>query len=489
MKIPALTLDRLLFAIILIAIFTMAVRAPTDTDTWWHLQSGRWILENQTIPRTDPFSHTRFGEPWIDHGWLAQIILFLLFDTWSYAGIAFLIAALATTAFIFVWFQCRQQDRWLRAFVLIIAAASSGVIWAARPQMFSFTLTALVAYLLHRFKKGDRKLIWGLPLIILVWVNTHGGFAVAFILMLAYLFGEIGNQILRNEGMAWREIGQLGLVMLVCLLVIPLNPNGFQMWSYPFRTVGIGVLQDFIAEWRSPDFHQLHLHPFIWILLATLTVLGLSSRRADFTDLTLVALFAYMSLLAGRNIALFALVTAPVVIRYGDAALHDWRQRIGVKPRPKIRAATGGRSLIVLNWTLLSLVLAAALVKISLPISQTINEKAIAEAIPVDAIEFLKEARPAGPIFNSYNWGGYLIWELAQYPVFVDGRTDLYDDIFLREYLSTVFGQDGWEQTLDRYGINLVLIESQSVMGRLLTERTAWELIYQDEMATIFVRE
>jgi len=133
--------------------------------------------------------------------------------------------------------------------------------------------------------------------------------------------------------------------------------------------------------------------------------------------------------------------------------------------------------------------LAAALVKISLPISQTINEKAIAEAIPVDAIEFLNKARPAGPIFNSYNWGGYLIWELAQYPVFVDGRTDLYDDIFLREYLSTVFGQDGWEQTLDRYGINLVLIESQSLMGRLLTERTAWELIYQDEMATIFVRK
>lgn len=489
MRFPPLTLDRLLFAVFLIAIFTMAVRAPADTDTWWHLQSGRWILENQTIPRTDPFSHTRFGEPWIDHSWLAQIILFLLFDSWSFAGIAFLIAALATIAFVVVWFQCRDQDRWLRAFVLIIAAATSGVIWAARPQMFSFTLTALVAYLLDRFKRGNRAIIWGLPLVLLVWVNTHGGFAVAFILMVAYIFGEIGNHILKNQGMTWREIRQLALVMLICFLVIPINPNGFQMWSYPFRTVGIGALQDFIAEWRSPDLHQMHLQPFIWMLLATLTVLGLSGQRADFTDLTLVALFAYMSLLAGRNIALFALVAAPVVIRYGDAALSEWRERLGVRVRPRTRASPGARFLIFLNWALLLLVVAAALIKISLPISQAVNEKAIAEAIPVGAIEFLKENQPEGPIFNSYNWGGYLVWELPQYPVFVDGRTDLYDDLFLREYLSTVFAQDGWEQTLDRYGINLVLIESQSVMGQLLAERTAWELVYQDEMAAIFVRQ
>jgi hypothetical protein len=487
MRLRPLTLDRLVTAIVFIAIFTMAVRVPADTDTWWHLQSGRWIVQNRAIPRSDPFSHTRLGQPWIDHSWLAQIILYEAYGVLKYAGLALLVAAPVTAAYVSVWHQCREGNRWLRAFTLIVAAATSGVIWAARPQIFSFALTALVAYLLHQFKHGRSGIIWWLPLVMLVWVNTHGGFAVGLILMVAYLFGETGNQLLRNQGMPWREIGRLALVLGACLLVVPINPNGIQMWGYPFRTVGIGVLQDFIAEWRSPDFHQLHLHPFIWMLLAALTAIGLSGRRADFTDLTLVALFTYMSLLAGRNIALFALVAAPVIVRHGSSALAQWRERMGWSVERMMM--TRARPLVALNWVLLGLVIVAALVKMSQPLSTAVNEQAQADSLPVQATAFLKDERPPGPIFNSYNWGGYLIWELPEYPVFVDGRTDLYDDAFLREYLSIVLAQDGWEEALESHGVNVVLIEPQSVLGRLLVERPAWEQVYADEMATIFVRK
>jgi hypothetical protein len=487
MRLRPLTLDRLVTAIVFIAIFTMAVRVPADTDTWWHLQSGRWTVENRAIPHSDPFSHTRLGQPWIDHSWLAQIILFEAYGALKYAGLALLVAALVTAAYVSVWHQCRDGNRWLRAFTLIIAATTSGVIWAARPQVFSFALTALVAYLLHQFKHGRSGIIWWLPLVMLVWVNTHGGFAVGLILMIAYLFGETGNRLLRNQGMPWREVGRLALVLGVCLLVVPINPNGIQMWGYPFRTVGIGVLQDFIAEWRSPDFHQLHLHPFIWMLLAALTAIGLSGRRADFTDLTLVALFTYMSLLAGRNIALFALVTAPVIVRYGSSAVAQWRERMGWSVERTM--VTGTRPLVPLNWALLGLVVVAALAKISQPLSTAVNEQAQADSLPVQAVAYLEDERPPGPIFNSYNWGGYLIWELPDYPVFVDGRTDLYDDAFLREYLSIVLAQDGWEEALNSRGVNVVLIEPQSVLGRLLVERPGWEQVYADEMATIFVRK
>jgi len=304
--------------------------------------------------------------------------------------------------------------------------------------------------------------------------------------MVAYLFGEIINQLLKNDGMNWRQIGGLALAMGVCLLMVPLNPNGIVMWGYPFRTVGIGVLQNFIAEWRPPDFHQIHLHPFIWMVLGVLTVLGLSGRRADFTDLTLVALFTYMSLLASRNIALFALVTTPVLVKHGHWAWEAWRERTG---RPlRIRRASQNRRLLALNWVLLVLLLLVAGVQISQPISVEANQQAQVYAVPVEAVEFLRRERPAGPLFNSYNWGGYLIWQLPEYPVYVDGRTDLYDDQFLTEYLSIVFAQDGWEQKLDQYGIKLVIIEPQSILGRVLAERPGWEQIYQDEMAAIFVR-
>lgn len=485
----SLTLSRLLTAIVFIAIFAMAVRVLADTDTWWHLQSGRWIVENKAIPREDPFSHTRLGQPWIDHGWLAQAGIYLLYDAFGYAGPVLFVAAMVTLAFYFVWLQMREGDQWLRAFVLIIAAVTSAGIWAARPQIVSFMLAALVAYLLYRYKQGQDKAAWGLPLVVVLWVNIHGGFAIAFILMVAYLFGEVGNQILGIEtGIGWGRIGRLLLIMGLSFLLVPLNPNTFQMWAYPFQTVGIGILQDFIAEWRSPDFHEIHFHPFIWMLLAALTVLGLSKKRADFTDLTLVALFSYMTLLAARNIALFALVTAPVIVRYGTPVIEDWKARV-LKLTEEHRPTEERRPLFILiNWGLLLVVLLAALIQISGPVSAKANAEAQAESLPVAAVDYLREADLPGPMFNNYNWGGYIIWELPQYPVFVDGRTDLYGDELLSQYLNTLFARGDWRGTLDQYGINLVFVETAAPLANELRQEPGWEETYQDDMAAIFVR-
>jgi hypothetical protein len=324
-----------------------------------------------------------------------------------------------------------------------------------------------------------------------LWVNIHGGFAIAFILMVAYIFGEVGNQILGIEsGIGWKRIGRLLLIVVVSFLLVPLNPNAFQMWAYPFQTVGIGVLQDFIAEWRSPNFHELHFHPFIWMLLAALTVLGLSKKRADFVDLTLVALFTYMTLLAARNIALFALVTAPVIVRYGTPVIADWKERVLKQPPEAERPQTETRPLFLLvNWLLLLFVIVAALIRISGPISAQANEAEQAENLPVAADNYLRENEPPGPLFNNYNWGGYIVWELPQYPVFVDGRTDLYGDELLREYLATIFVNSGWRETLDKYDINLVFVESAAPLARNLRLEPGWEEVYRDEMASILVRQ
>jgi hypothetical protein len=371
------------------------------------------------------------GEPWIDHGWLAQAGIYLLFDTFGYAGPVLFVAAMVTLAFYFVWLQCKEGDQWLRAFVLIIAAVTSGGIWAARPQIVSFALAALVAYLLYHYKQGQDRAAWWLPVVMVLWVNVHGGFAIAFILMAAYLFGEVGNLILGIEtGIGLGRIGRLLLIIGISFLLVPLNPNTFQMWAYPFQTVGIGVLQDFIAEWRSPDFHQTHFQPFIWLLLAALTVFGLSKKRADFTDLTLVALFSYMTLLAARNIALFALVTAPIIVRYGTPVLLDWKERVLKRPPEEARPDHEARPLyLTLNWLLLIAVVIGALLQISGPITVKANAKAQAESLPAAAVDYLRDAKLPGPLFNNYNWGGYIIWEQPQYPVFVEGRTDLYGDV------------------------------------------------------------
>jgi hypothetical protein len=267
------------------------------------------------------------------------------------------------------------------------------------------------------------------------------------------------------------------------------------MWLYPFRTVGIGVLRDFIQEWQSPNFHLAWQQPFILLLL--LTVLGLtrSGRRADFTDLALLAVWTILALLAGRNIAIFALVAVPIFVRYGTVAwqrqLEDWREVDWA--RPLLEAASrplgGGRILGIVNWVLLALITLAALVKIYLPLAPGAVEKATRASLPVDAVAFVQSQRPPGPMFNSYNWGGYLLFTLwPDYPVFVDGRTDLYDDEFLREYLSIYVADDGWQELLDKHKIQLIIVEADSILAKFLRIDPVWREAYRDEMAVVYTR-
>ncbi len=144
---------------------------------------------------------------------------------------------------------------------------------------------------------------------------------------------------------------------------------------------------------------------------------------------------------------------------------------------------------LVVNWLLLLLIIVVALIRISGPISTQANEAEQAENLPVAAINYLRENEPPGPMFNNYNWGGYIVWKLPQYPVFVDGRTDLYGDELLREYLATVFANSGWKETLDEYGIKLVFVETAAPLAKELRQETGWEEVYRDEMASILVRQ
>jgi hypothetical protein len=387
----------------------------------------------------------------------------------------------------------------LRAFGVVWGAITASVVWVARPQIVSFFLTALVAYLLDRYKRHNgRTLLW-LPLIMLVWANVHGGFAIAFILIICYVIGEAVNWLTihrEDPVLSRRRMLHLLLVMGLCLLAVGINPNTWQMWLYPFRTVGIGVLRDFIQEWQSPNFHLAWQQPFILLLL--LTVLGLtrSGRRADFTDLALLAVWTIMALLAGRNIAIFALVAVPILVRYGTKALdrqvEDWKEVDWA--RPLLQAASqpmaGGRMLSIVNWTLLVLITVAALVKISLPLAPGAAEKAARASLPVDAISYVQDQRPSGPMFNSYNWGGYLLFMLwPDYPVFVDGRTDLYDDAFLREYIDIYVANDGWQERLDEHGVQLIFVETNSVLAKFLRIDPTWQENYRDDMAVVFTRK
>ncbi|TEU21363.1 MAG: hypothetical protein E3J21_01965 [Anaerolineales bacterium] len=494
----ALDTRRLLIAILFMAIFTMAVRVPTDTDTWWHLRSGEYILRTHSIPRHDVFSHTMTGKSWIDHGWLAQIAIYLLYTAFGYAGLGLALAAVVTLAFVFVFLQS-EENLYLRAFIAVLAAITSAVVWIVRPQIVSFLLTAVFSYILYLYKRKGRNYLFLIPLLIVLWVNVHGAFITGFILLGCYVIGEVLNNLLGHTDdrvLSFGEIASLIKVSLIALVVLVINPNTYQMYLYPFKTVGIGALRDYIQEWASPDFHQFHLHPFVWMVLLILAAVGLSRRRIDFTDLVLTSFFCYMALWAGRNIALFALVAAPVLMRYGAEAIRTLWEAIraydveqGILSQLGRKQIAPGPWLTGLNWLILILLLSLCALKVYQPLRSEVNLAAQEKYLPVEAVRFIRANNLPGPMFNSYNWGGYLIWHLyPDYPVFIDGRTDLYDDEFIREYVKVTLARPGWREVLDRYEVNFILIESDSILAAFLAEGDEWQSVHADTIANVFLR-
>jgi hypothetical protein len=137
------------------------------------------------------------------------------------------------------------------------------------------------------------------------------------------------------------------------------------------------------------------------------------------------------------------------------------------------------------NVLLLVLLVAAAGLKSIIPLSRSANETAIRDQTPVAAAAFLLEARPPGPLLNSYNWGSYVIWALyPHYLSFVDGRTDLFDDEILQEYLQLWRADPGWEDILSRWGLKTALLEPEAPITRELL-LAGWRILYQDPQAVV----
>jgi hypothetical protein len=413
---------------------------------------------------------------------LGQVLWYGVFAGTGWVGVSLGLAGLVTAAFALVW-QVTPGHLYLRAFATLLGVVTTSLIWTARPQMFSFILAALLLFALERYKRSGSRLIYGLPLLTALWANLHGGFAIAFMLLAAYVVGETVNRLTGHTAdptLAWSQIGLLLALGLAGFLAVALNPYGWRMWTYPFLTLNIDILRQAIQEWNSPNFHTPITWPFIGMFLLTVMVMGRSTRPVDWSDLAVVGLWSVWSFFAVRNIGLYGLLTVPALARYSDDALRDYLplERWG-RPQPAF--------FIRLNWVVLGGLTFLALSYIGLTLRQI--PTTLEAQLPAQAVQFIQENHPPGPLFNSYNWGGYLIYKLwPEYPVYIDGRTDLYQDEFIRRYLQVMAADEGWEKTLAEANINLVLIENQSGLDRFMALSPLWREVYREELAVVYVR-
>jgi len=478
-----LTVRHLFFALLFISLFLMTLRPITDPDFWWHLRTGQLIAETHVIPHTDPFSFTNTGRPWITHEWLSELIIYGLYYLGSYAALILVFSLLITTAFYLAYLRCPPSSKpYTAGFVLLLGALATAPTWGVRPQMVSLLLTSLVLFLLTRYWREDKiKYIIPLPFITLLWVNLHAGYLLGLVVIATYISGGLIEifitEVIKKSNQSqtrMKSILVLCGVFGLCVLFTLANPNGAQIIVYPFQTLTSKAMQQFIQEWHSPDFHQLMWQPLAWFLLALVGFGLIGKKSLSPVNVLLTLIFGYAALLSARHVPLFAMVAIPVLAEEIDAVI-------------KIRSDHETVSRIY-NAAATSLLLLLSFVTV-LRFTQVLNDQAKSESdtFPKAAVDWILENHPTGSMFNSYGWGGYLIWRLyPEYSVYIDGRADVYGDTFLNSYMSVYLAQPGWQQALQAYDVHFVLVEPGSNLANTLRQTPGWKIAFEDGVSIIF---
>jgi hypothetical protein len=474
------TIRRLVIALAFLGILFMAIRPMIDTDTWWHLRTGVWILEHQALPEVDRFSLTRSGESWYYPGWLSEILMIKVYSIGGLAALNLLFTTVILLAFILVYWSM-EGNPFVVAGVLVFAAGASEIYWSVRPQLFTFLFSAGFYLVLRKFLRGEKNLLWILPLLMALWVNIHPGFAVGFIFVAIAFGAQAVNFLARREERpgSGRRLVWIGGALLACLAAASINPRGPAVLAYPFQTVSIHFLQNFIQEWKTPDFHYVEAQFFLILFMLTWTVIAFSPRKFESYDLLFLVVVGYMGFLAWRNTNLLSIVAPAMILYYGRPLIEklfpDWNPD---------HAVTRAQSAVHIGAA--TILAAAILIFGGSVLSPESLRTAVREQVPAAAVDYLEAHPVQGPLFNAYNFGSYLLWKLPSMPVFVDGRTDLYDDEILDQYLTVVQAREGWNEILERWQIRVVFIEPSAPILQILRAE-GWTVYYEDAQAVILL--
>ena len=484
-----LSTRRLFFLILLLVLFTLTTREVTDPDFWWHLKAGQHIFETRTIPHTDIFSFTFAGREWVAHEWLSEVLIYALFKWSGWAGLVIAFALMVTAAFAISYLYCGRRAA--LPFVSwgagLLGAVATAPVWGVRPQMFSLLLASIFIAILYDYLRRTKgvALVLLLPPLMLLWVNLHGGYVLGLVLITISLCGLVLDSFFEKKptGEMWRRAWPLALMLVACVLVVPLNPNGVRMFSYPFETLFSSVMQEHIEEWFSPDFHQSRFLPLVVLMFSTFVALAVSPRRARMSELLMLCATGYAVLRSGRHLPIFAFAAVPLLAEHAS---------LWIKSRSRSLNSGVTEKALPLRQSMLRVALLLVALGIGMMnVRQVVARQAQTEAqrFPASAVEFIRAENPPGPIFNWYDWGGYLIWKL--YPerlVYIDGRADVYGDAFIKEFLQASKGEGDWREPLSRYNVRTVIIKPDSPLSHLLQREEGWSKAFEDKQAVVLIK-
>jgi tetratricopeptide (TPR) repeat protein len=478
--------------------------------------------------------------PWVNHEWLFQVPAYLSYKLAGLSGPILFKSAVVALAFLFLFLTVhRPETRVAGITAVFLAAIVSSKRFFMRPEVTSILFTAVWLYLLERLRRRPES--WSIcvttPLLMIVWVNSHGYFILGPAIMLVYLVGEglqsvvpmprslRGGPASGGGLMCWKEDlitgrgwRRLALATVLTAAATFVNPYGLEGARYPIdvlRQVAdpTSVIRTVIGEMQPPlVFSFTHAISFMWILMAVSGASWvLNIRRLKLSRLILYVLSIMFLMKAFRNTPFFG-VPAGVFLGLNVNEASPDTVRF-------LRDRIGGEVLLVMKWAgRMGLAVLLVFFILSMATDRFYIDDVATERFgfgystgkfSMGAAEFVRDNPVNGNLFNPFGMGGLCMWKL--YPekrpgpdgtprdyyggrrLFIDGRAEMYGGPFVRLYTEALTNRDVWRALSEKYNFQIVLLNTSAgdthALIRMLYEDRSWVLCYGDGVGYVFVRD
>jgi hypothetical protein len=483
--------------VLVLALFFLYLsqRPLWHTDLWGHLAYGRLILSNRALPQTEPLMPLSRGMRFIDLAWLSEVLGYSAFRWEGIAAIQVLYAVSITTCLAVLAFATARRTRMIWP-ALLAGFACSWSEWQqfliVRPQLAGLACFTILFAVITRKQIGKECWIV-VPVLFAVWANLHGSFIVGWALLATVTVGR-GADLLRRTATRramWRDRTYRTLLMLipVAAFVVLLNPWGWTIYRDLWETARNPNFAA-LVEWRPLAIQMRQGQAVAAVALTLVAAYRLTPRRISLGELLLLIGLGVATVRSSRMIVWWAPV-ASYFLAIHTAAI--WRRFAHRRSFGKLAAKRPTR----LAWTLASVV-AACSVAVCSPLglalwngTQADPHQSLSAATPLGATGYLNAHPPEGQIFNTYEWGDYLLWAGPKgLRVFVASHAHLVPSDVWQDYLRVISLRRGWETILDRYGVTAAVLDSDQhgdLVDALRTQKD-WAPVYEDDRAAIFIR-
>jgi hypothetical protein len=457
------------------AVFGTVRSFNVDPDLWWHIKTGELILSTHRWATTDPYSYTAKGMPWMSCEWLGDVIFATVYRLGGLRGMEALLVVLASAVILglyaFATLRCGNSKAGFVAAAVLLTLANAS--FNLRPQMMGYLFLILTLIALERFRQGKQRSVWMLPVLFMIWINSHGSWIIGLGVVALYIAcGFVSVQVGSLEAQRWSTSERLRLetVFMLSLAAVAVTPYGVRLAAYPFAVASsypIAIAN--ILEWQVMPFNMVGGKIFLGLVLGFFLMQMAFRFSWRIYEILLFVFSTAMACIHVRFVLLFVPFFAPLFV----TVLARW-----------VPGYERSKDKYFLNFALMAGIVIAMVHYFP---SKADMAKKVADQFPVHALEYIRQHSVPGPMFNSYGFGGYMI--LSGYKTFIDGRGELFEEVgVFGDYMHITMLKPGAIKVLDGYGIQTCLMQRDEPFSTVLASMPDWQKVYSDSVSALYVK-